>query len=207
MGHKPNKCYRRITQQAYTRKEYISAMPLLPEGLNRFTFGNTKEHFPAKMSLIAERDVQVSAQTLLTCRIHLNKELKRIGEESFKLQIKTIPYHIAREHGLVGIAKAERFAKGMRLGFGKPIGRFARIHSGQTIFEIQIRDDAVACAVAREAYQIVTKKLPSKWKIIIEGISSANLIAKPNLPPKVREESKGGQAIIPRQVPSPKVGK
>lgn len=204
---KPSKCYRELKSSAFTRKEYIKrGYPDVPEGLSKMTYGNSKQQdWKAKVSLIALKDGQVSSKSLESIRVTVNKELKVLGEEKYCLRMKSYPFHVNREHGLIGIAKAERFCKGMRLGFGKSNFRSSRLKKGTELFVIFIDDNAVSFHLAKRACKMAIKKLPLKWKIYSEGISSKNILANPILPKRAKE-SKGGLASIQREISKPKVG-
>jgi len=179
-----------------TRRDFISRYPDLPEGLRKFSYGNTgKFDFPAKVSLVNLKDIQISAKCLESIRIAVNRELKLLGEENYRLQIKSIPHHVTRMHGLVGVAKAERMAKGMRLSFGKSQKRFARIRKGKSLIEILINDEPVSYQVCKKALTMATKKLPSKWKITNEGVSHANVSAKVRLPKRTKEPSAKSEIV------------
>lgn len=185
---KPSKCYRKMDRPAYTNKKYIKRFPDLPEGLRHFTFGNTAEiDFEGRITLVALGNGQVCAKALESTRVAINKELKVLGETKYRLQIKAIPFHIVREHGLVGVAKAERFVKGMRQSFGKSLFRTARVKKGKELIEILIPNDAISFHVSKMALQKAMKKLPHKWKIVIQGISNANIQANPILPKRVKK--------------------
>lgn len=189
MGRKPSKCYRNMDRPPYTRKEYIGAYPSLPEGLRKFSYGNTKRmDFPAKVSLVNLKDIQIADKAIESVRITINRELKLLGEENYKLQIKAIPFHVTRAHGLF-MAKAERYAKGMRQSFGRKQNRFARIKKGKVLLEISIEDDAVAWALCKMVLKRAIRKLPSKWQVKAEGISKKNLYANPRLPRRVKEST------------------
>lgn len=169
----------------YTRKEYIQSYPPLPEGLRKFSYGNTKGTFPAKVSVVCLKNIQVSAKALESVRITITRELKLLGEEKYLLKIKTIPFHVTRAHGLF-MAKAERYAKGMRQSFGRKMDRFARVKKGKVLLEISIDDDAVAWGICKRVLKRAVQKLPSKWRITTEGISTKNLSATPSLPKRVK---------------------
>lgn len=191
MPKRPSKCYREQKQQAYTRRKYMQRVPDVPEGLRKLTYGNKKKFdFPAIVKLVAQKDIQVSASSLEAVRIAVNRELKVLGEENYRFQIKSAPHHVVREHGLVGVAKAERFVKGMRLSFGKCTRRMARVKKEKTIIEIRIPDEAVSYHVCLKALRLARMKLSGKWKVENEGVSKENILARPTLPKRVKETKK-----------------
>jgi len=200
MGKRPYKCYRKL-QLAYTRKEYISRMMAVPEGLKKSTFGNPSKTFPARVFLTAKLDGQISAKAIESARVSLHRELRILGEENYRLQMSAYPHHCSRSHGLVGIAKAERIAKGMKQSFGRAEMRLAQIRKGHTLLEIQINDDPVAYGITLRGIKIIFKKLPFDWDLKMEGISKATIYVKPFLPKRTKEKkASGGVATVSREV-------
>jgi len=196
MGKRPAHSYRHL-QEPYTRHEYIKRMQDVPEGMKHSSFGNTsKFDFPAKISLIASRDGQVSARALVSVRIALHRELKILDEKNYRLQMMAYPFHQTRSHGLVGVAKAERIFGGMGGGsFGFPEMRMSQIHKGHALLEVIMNDDPVAYGVALRGLHTALCKLPLKWQIKLEGFSAKTLGAKVNLPKHIKEKkATGGQA-------------
>jgi large subunit ribosomal protein L10e len=205
MTTKPSRCFRNITNPSYTRKEYIGRYPNLPDALKQFSYGNTKEVFPAKISLIAMKDGQVGDRAIASVRVTINTELKScVGENDYRLDIRPIPWQVVRGHGLLGVAKAERLMKGMRESFGNPINRVARIHKGQALFEVGVRDTPVTYGVGKRILDRAKKRLPPlDWQIKVEGISLSTQHANVTLPTRKKEKkSTGGQAAITRDVKS-----
>jgi large subunit ribosomal protein L10e len=76
---------------------------------------------------------------------------------------------VIRRHALAGVHKAERLQKGMRLAFGKPDGRAARIMKGQEIMVLRVR--AQDLELAKEAIRIGKLKLPHMTKVVVERIA------------------------------------
>jgi ribosomal protein L16/L10AE len=197
MGKRPSKSFREF-KMANTRKEYVHRFMGLPEGLKKSVFGNHKEQFPALIRLVPSKDVQVSARAIVSVRVSINRELRILGEDKFRLWMKAYPHHQARSHGLVGVAKAERIASGMGGGsYGFPEMRLAQIEKGHSLLEIAINDDPISFGIALKGLHIVVCKLPpSGWKTIIEGISESTKSAKVLLPKRVKEKKgTGGQQI------------
>lgn len=201
MGKRPAHSYRQL-QEPYTQKKYINRMQDLPEGLRHSVFGNSsKFDFPAKVRLIALRDIQVSARALLAARVSINRELRVIGEDKYRLNMTSYPHHQTRSHGLVGVAKAERIFGGMGGGsFGFPEMRMAQIHKGHALLEITTDDDPVALGIIRRALKMGFSKLPLKWQIEITGFSRETLNAKVNLAKRVKEKKgTSGQQVADLQ--------
>lgn len=199
MPTRPTKCYRDL-KQPYTRREYIGSYPDIPQGLNKLVYGNTKKlDFQCKISLVALKSGQISARALDSIRATIHRELRVLGEDKYRFQIKAYPHHCVRMHGLVGVVKAERLAKGMKQSFGKPIYRMAQIKSGEEILEIRTNDNPIAYGVCKKALSLALKKLPLKFRIAEEGFSKE--VKSSNVPlPKRTKGKAGGEAEIKREV-------
>jgi len=190
LGKRPSHSYRHL-KRPYTRKEFIKRMQDVPEGLKHSSFGNTaKFDFPAKISLVALIDGQVSARALVAIRVGLHRELRILNEKNYRLQLMAYPFHQSRSHGLVGVAKAERISSGMGKGsFGAPEMRMAQIHKGHVLLQIRMDDNPVSYGVAIRGLHLALCKLPLKWRIEVDGFSAATLNARVNLPKRVKEKS------------------
>lgn len=183
MPTRPRKCYRRAEGPAYTRKEYIGSMPTIPSGLSHLSYGNvSRMDFAGRIRLIVTRDGQISAESLESARVFVNRRLQALNLENYRFQIRVIPFQVNRMHGLVGVAKAERYSKGMRQAFGKTISRGARVKKGTVIAEVLIPDDAFSFQVCRQAFLGVTKKLALQYKIVHEGFSPASTQTSVKIP-------------------------
>jgi len=161
---KPNKVYRKLEPKAFTRKKYMRRIP--DSLIKKFTMGNTKrQDFPINVKLIVQKTGQISDSALESVRMNTNRRLeKELGPSKYRFHIHVIPHHFSREHGLVGVAKAERMAKGMRLGFGKINRRLARVKAGQTVITVGIGSKEHIRNV-REILRMASKKLPFNYKI------------------------------------------
>lgn len=199
MGKRPSKCYRRIDRPAFTRTKYIKRLPPRPDELRKLSFGDTnKFDFEGKLEIVATKDLQVGDKALGSIRIHIVRDLKVMenkltGISNFRFELKGVPHHITRMHGLVGIVKAERLAKGMRLGFGRSAFRVARMKKGKVLVEVLIPNEAVAFHVAKNALVKAMKKLPHGFELRHSGISFKNVSAHPSLPRRVKAASTGGR--------------
>lgn len=201
MGKRKASNYRHL-QVPYTRKEYIKKLMDIPEGFKHSCFGNTsKLDFPAKISLVALRDGQVSAKALVSVRVTIHREMRVIGEDKYRLQIVSYPHHQARSHGTVGVAKAERISEGMKHSFGFPEMRLAQIKKGHSLIELGIDDDPIAYGIANKVLNRIMHKLPLRWEIRTEGLSNKTLLARVNLPKRVKESKKatGGAQVAALQ--------
>jgi len=193
---RPSKCYRKPDRPPFTRTKYIKRIPNRPEGLKKLCFGATdKFDFEGKVEIVATKSVQVSDKALDSIRITIVRDLKVLGERKFRFELKGVPHHIARMHGLVGVAKAERMVKGMRASFGRSAYRMARMKKGKVLIEVLIPNDAIAFHVTKTTFVKAMKKLPKGFELRHEGIDFANVSAQPQLPKRVKASTGGRQPV------------
>jgi len=162
---RPGHCYRHFGTPPYTRKEYIRSIP--PVQIPKFDMGNVHGEFEYKVKLVVRRSGQIRANALEAARLASYRYLsKKLGEQNFHLKIVTYPHHILRENKMMAVAGADRLQDGMRLSFGTPIGRAARVYTGQCV--IYVRVDEKALEEAKEALRRAASKLPLPTRIIVE---------------------------------------
>lgn len=170
MPQRPGRCYRNITQQAYTRKEFIHGGP--QPKITIFTMGNKTPavgEYPVKMSIYAKEPAQIRHNALEAARQAANKYLaKMIGKEDFLLQIRVYPHHVLRENKMMAFAGADRLQDGMKQAFGKPTGTAARVHTGQILIEVSVKADAAD--IAKQALHRAAMKLPTPCDIRLDEI-------------------------------------
>ncbi|MBI4452795.1 50S ribosomal protein L16 [Candidatus Woesearchaeota archaeon] len=159
--------YRRL-KRPYTRtskfksKSYIRMTP--HPKVVRFNTGDASKEFDCTLNLLSKADLNIRDNALESARQTSNKLLESyLGLNGFHLKVSVYPYHVLREHSLAAGAGADRFSSGMAHPFGKPIGVAARVHKGQTIF--QIRVDKQNLGVAKQALERASKKLPCSCTI------------------------------------------
>jgi large subunit ribosomal protein L10e len=160
------------TGMAYTRQEYIHRIP--HPRIVRFTMGDNDNDYDASVTLIASHDVDIRSRALEAARVTANRNLMRLlGDRAYFLQITPYPHEVIREHKFMGFAGADRLSQGMKLAFGRPTGRAARVRKGQAVLQVfvnQIDVPAVKTALAR-----ASKKLPLKYRITITDHSTTNI--------------------------------
>ncbi|MBI2655476.1 50S ribosomal protein L16 [Candidatus Woesearchaeota archaeon] len=161
--------YRRL-KRPYTRtskfksKSYIRMTP--NPKVVRFVTGDSNKDFECTLVLISKSDLNIRDNALESARQTSNKLLESfLGLNGFQLRVSVYPYHVLREHSLAAGAGADRFSSGMAHPFGKPIGVAARVHKGQTIFQVRVNKQNIA--VAKQALERASKKLPCACTIQI----------------------------------------
>jgi large subunit ribosomal protein L10e len=149
---------------AYTRTEYIHRVP--QSRISRFTLGDTTSDYEYAVSLLASRDVAIRSRALEAARVTANRVLtKQLGDRSFLLKVMPYPHEVVREHKFMGFAGADRLSQGMKLAFGRPVGRAARVSAGQAVLTVFVDEEDVQAAKA--ALERASKKLPITYNLAV----------------------------------------
>jgi len=165
MPLRPGRCYRHFGTPPYTRIEYIKSIP--PVQIPKFEFGNPKGTFDTVLRLITKEAGQIRMNALEAARRISNKYLSsKVGDNFYHLKLMVYPHHILRENKMMATAGADRLQDGMRQAFGTPIGRAARVRSGQVIFLLRINKDRIPDG--KEALKRAASKLSLPTRIIVE---------------------------------------
>lgn len=165
MVRKPASMYRRITGQAFTRREYMGGVPA--SRLSQFDMGNTREEFPVVLTLKVKDRVQVRHTSLEAGRIAANKMLSaQAGSANYHLKVRAFPHNVLRENKLATGAGADRVSSGMRNGFGKNVSTAARLERDQAILTVSVSADKVN--VAKTALWKASMKFPSSCYVDVE---------------------------------------
>ncbi len=168
MPLRPGRCYRHFGTPPYTRLEYIRSIP--PVQIPKFDMGNVEGDFPVTLKLVVLRPGQIRANALEAARQQANKYLdSKVGSQNYHFKIVVYPHHILREHKMLAMAGADRLQEGMRLAFGTPIGRAARVRTKQVVMYVRTHPQFVEHA--KEALRRAASKLPLPCRIVIEETS------------------------------------
>ncbi len=172
MGLRPARCYREI-ERPYTRvavkvpeKNYIGANPV-PK-IRKFVQGEMKEDFDTVYTLIAQDAVQVRDNAIEAARLSIIKYLEKKIPKNFFIRVRAYPHHVLRENKQITGAGADRLQKGMRMAFGKPIGRAAQVYPGKIMFEVVSYKRYEN--VVREAMRRAAMKMPGHYKVRVSPI-------------------------------------
>jgi large subunit ribosomal protein L10e len=158
MARKPNRMYRQIRGQAFTRKDYTGGIPA--PRIQQFVSGNRKDTFPLVYHLVVKEQCQIRHTALEAARIAANKYIsKRVGSQNYKLVVRVYPHQILRENKQATGAGADRVSQGMRKSFGKNIGTAARVKAGQQVMTLLVNDTMEKHA--KIALRKASQKLPS----------------------------------------------
>lgn len=165
MARKPARMYRKITQHAYTRREYMGGVP--GNRIIQYDVGDVKTDFPVQVSLLAEERCQVRHTALEAARISATRVLsKGCGAMGFHLKIRVYPHHVLRENKQASGAGADRVSQGMRGAFGKAVGTAARVEVDQPLVTIEVNAQHVA--VAKDALRKAMMKVPTPCRVVYD---------------------------------------
>ncbi|MCD6508833.1 MAG: 50S ribosomal protein L16 [Thermoprotei archaeon] len=165
MPLRPGRCYRKIKGPPYTRLEYISSIP--PVNIAKFEDGNVHGDFPVTLHLVALEDSQIRSNALESARLATIRYLaSEVGSANYFFKLRVYPHHILRENKMIAGAGADRLQDGMRLAFGTPIGRAARVYRGTQIITVKTYPQFIE--KAKEALRRASYKLPIPCRIVIE---------------------------------------
>lgn len=154
---------------AFTRKEYIKRVPDGKEIQMKWTYGNCNKPYKYEMILRSTNLKYLSINSLDAVRTTIAHALgkQEEGKEClFFMRIHPYPHQLLREHGLLGVQKAERLAKGMKRSFGKTQSKVALVHPKQQIITLRVNDDLYE--QGKYALDIASKKISCSSIIEIE---------------------------------------
>ena len=168
--------YRKI-QLPYTRKSrvrgkaYIKTIP--PNLIVKFVMGNSQKWYSNgykfRVEVISEKDCQIRDAALEASR---QQFLRGINEDiglDFYFSVSAYPHHVLREHKQAAVAQADRMSSGMKLSFGRTVGRAAQIHKGKAIFTFGVNTENDTSKL-RTIYKRVRPKLPIRTRFEITKI-------------------------------------
>jgi ribosomal protein L16/L10AE len=108
------------------------------------------------------------------------------------------PHIILRENKMIATAGADRLQEGMRRAFGKPTGRAARVHDGQSILIVYVPEDGVE--TARKALDTASTKFPMRSRITVEEIpveEQPSVPVEAPVPPEEAEPAEAAEEVTP----------
>ncbi|HHF09687.1 MAG TPA: 50S ribosomal protein L16 [Methanomicrobia archaeon] len=163
---RPGRIDRRTNNPNYTRKEYVRTIPHIK--ITHFDMGSN-ESFPYEVSLLVKNDVQIRHNALEAARVAANRYIeKKRGSHGYHLKIRVYPFQILRENPMATGHKADRYGNGMRLSFGRPISRAARVKKGQKVMSLYVPEKLLR--EAKEALRRAAMKIPLGTSIEINKL-------------------------------------
>lgn len=163
MTRKPNRMYRKIEGQVYTRTEYMGGIPTVR--VTQFDSGNLKAEFPVALTLHAEEAAQVRDIALEAARVKAVRILELQAPNEFRLKVRRFPHAILREHKMAMGAGADRISDGMRAAFGKPVGHAVRTQIGEPVVTVYTTENHIEAA--KSALRGAAHKIPVPTRLVI----------------------------------------
>jgi len=130
--------------------------------------GNPTGSFEYQVSLVAQKEAQVSHNALEAVRMSVNRRLSSELGEEYCMRILPYPHQVLRENKMLNIAQADRFQDGMSRPFGKPIGTAARVKTDQVVLTMDVNEGGLEAA--KEAAKLGKAKLPMACRMKIEKV-------------------------------------
>ncbi len=153
--------YTRVSKRK-PRKSYVVGVP--HPRIHVFEMGNKEGDFDRALYMVSKDDVQIRHNALEAARIVTQKYLeKKLGKENFFFKILVYPHHVLREKSIATGAGADRFSRGMKLAFGRPVGKAAIVKSGQNIFLVKVNKKNIK--TAREALKRASSKMRCRTRV------------------------------------------
>lgn len=137
--------YTRVSKRK-PRKSYVVGVPY--PRIHVFEMGNKESRFDCEVYLVSKDDVQIRHNALEAARVVSHKFLEKKvgGPNNYFYKILVYPHNIIREHSIASGPGADRFSQGMRLAFGRPVGKSAVVKSGQKIILARVNKQYVEAA-------------------------------------------------------------
>jgi large subunit ribosomal protein L10e len=134
-----------------------------------------RDGFTMVAQLISETAGQIRVQALEAARQIVYKYLStKVGDANYYFRLAVYPHHVLRENKMLAMAGADRLQEGMRLAFGSPAGRAARVERGQVIMYLEFKPEHLPHI--KEALRRARSKLPLPMRVVI-GPKNANKAA------------------------------
>ena len=197
MGLRPAKTVRTYQGQVWTRtsqktprKSFIKGAP--KPKVRQYNMGVDK-FYEAQVSLVATERIQLRDNAMEASRQTAVKYLEKHLANNYFMSITKYPHVVIREHTALGVAGADRISKGMKMAFGRPRGRLARIKCGEAIFNVRVF--AADVPEVKEAFKRAKIKMSGHYKekvfdITKEGWNIAKIGKEVVIKAKVTEEKK-----------------
>ncbi|HDR53733.1 MAG TPA: 50S ribosomal protein L16 [archaeon] len=174
MGLMPAKCHRKMEPKPYTRKATKVVKKAFVRGIpgskiHVFDMGNKKKRdWKWQIDMVAEESLQLRHNQLEAARVTINAYLtKKVTKPLFYFKFRAHPHHIMRENPLATGAGADRFQRGMRQSFGKPVGYAARVKAGSNILSIFL-DDLKYLPDVKQALRLASNKMSGTHRVEVK---------------------------------------
>ena len=92
----------------------------------------------------------------------------------FYFKVRSYPHNIMRENPMATGAGADRFQRGMRLSFGKPIGFAARVKKNAKVVSVWV-DKEEYIPFVKEVFKRASGKLSGNFRIEISDFEGKKI--------------------------------
>ncbi|HLC69262.1 MAG TPA: 50S ribosomal protein L16 [Candidatus Bilamarchaeaceae archaeon] len=169
-GIRPARAIRNMKKVAWTRfsrssprKSFIKAMP--HKDLVVFRMGQMKDDYDIVVHLEAQKDIIIRDNAIESARQSANKHLEKEILNAYYFVVRVFPHHVIRENKMIAGAGADRLQKGMRMSFGRPTDRAARIQRGTALFTVYTYKTHLP--VIQTALERAKRKISGRFKILV----------------------------------------
>ena len=170
MGKRPARCYTKISRPPYTRtsrrnkKAYVRGAP--DSKITIFELGNKRREFPVHLHLVSTERCRIRHIALESARVAVNRYLTKVlGRQDYHATIRIYPFDILRNNKTLNFAGADRIQQGMKLSFGRPEGRAARVRVGQELITVRVNPKDVKAG--KEALNRARYKFPPPCNVVV----------------------------------------
>ncbi|HLD75602.1 MAG TPA: 50S ribosomal protein L16, partial [Candidatus Norongarragalinales archaeon] len=136
--------------------------------VRQFNMG-TAQYYDVQVDLVVKKAIHLRDNALEAARQAANKYLEKSLLDKFFFQIMKYPHLVIREHSALGVAGADRISKGMKLAFGKPKGRMAKVHAGDSVFRVQAFKSGLSAV--KMALDRAQRKMSGEFTLITKDIT------------------------------------
>lgn len=147
----------RVSQKT-PRKSFVKGAP--NPCVRQYNMG-VDRRYEVEATLVALESIQVRDNALEAARQAANKFLEKHLAGNYFLQLVAYPHLVHREHSALGVAGADRISKGMKLAFGRPKGRLARLGEGDVVFVARVMEKDLP--LLKQAFSRAEKKMSGKY--------------------------------------------
>lgn len=155
----------RISQKK-PRKSFVKGAPR-PK-VRQYDMGVDKR-FELECMLVSDEHIHLRENAIEAARQITNKYLEKALLTGYYFKVLKYPHYVIREHSALGVAGADRISKGMKLAFGRPKGRMARLRKGDPL--MCFRCYRAGLPAVREAARRGRLKLSGSYTLTVRDIS------------------------------------
>jgi large subunit ribosomal protein L10e len=187
--NRPWHCYSSWSRRPYQHKRSANHRREYARGgaqskIVRFWGGSKEvpwEEFELVVSLVVNRQIQISSNSLEAIRITINSPLQnKIGRSNYRFRVRPKPFQKYRENRMLAFAGADRVQSGMRRSFGRSTGVCARVRAGSVVCDVGT--SLKNLSVVRDRLRIASMKISSPCSTVITRYKTLEIFKQSGLP-------------------------